>query len=459
MSSVKNLTCFKAYDVRGKLGEEFNVDIAYRIGRATAQSLNSKTVVVGFDARATSTDLADGVAKGICDAGADVLNIGLAGTEEMYAAVTEFEACAGVQVTASHNPIDYNGMKIVGLGSQPLSEQEFGRIKTLAEESNFSQSQKTGVVFDKKEVARVAYVDKVLGFVDCSTLRPLKIVINSGNGAGGPTVDAINKKLKEKNVKTNFVFVHHNPDPTFPYGIPNPLLEENQSSTANVVISEKANFGVAFDGDFDRCFFFDHSGEFIPGEYVVGLLAKVFLKKEKGAKIIHDPRVIWNTIDIIGKCSGESVVSKTGHAFIKAAMRYNDAIYGGEMSAHHYFRDFAYCDSGIIPWLLVWQYLSISNLSLSEVISEQRNRFPSSGELNFSVPNTIKCIERVQNYYFSSAESINQLDGLSMTFEKWRFNLRNSNTEPLVRLNVETRGDNALLKEKTNELTLLIKQP
>ena len=437
MTHDKNLACFKAYDVRGKLGEEINEDIAYRIGRATAQSQKAKTVIVGFDARATSPDLSDAVAKGICDAGADVFEIGLAGTEEVYAAVSEFDACAGIEVTASHNPIDYNGMKIVGRSSRPLSEQEFGLIKTLAEESNFSQSQKTGVVFDKKEEARAAYFDKVLGFVDCSNLKPLKIVINSGNGAAGLTVDAVNEKFKDKGVKTNFVFVHHDPDPDFPNGIPNPLLEENRSSTVNAVIAEKADFGVAFDGDFDRCFFFDHLGSFIPGEYVVGLLAEIFLSREKGATIIHDPRVTWNTIDVVGKSGGKAVASKTGHAFLKDAMRKRDAIYGGEMSAHHYFRDFSYCDSGIIPWLLVWEYLSTSNLLLSDLISERRNHFPSSGELNFTVPNAATCLKRVQNHFASKATSIDELDGLSMTFDTWRFNLRKSNTEPLVRLNLE----------------------
>ena len=458
MNSIKELTCFKAYDVRGKLGDELDEDIAYRIGRATVQSQKAKVVAVGFDARATSPVLASAVARGVCDGGADVVDIGLAGTEEVYAAVTEFGACAGVEVTASHNPINYNGMKIVGRGSKPLSEHEFGLIKALAEESSFSKPQQTGAVFDEKEVARAAYVERVLGIVDYSKLKPLKIVINSGNGAAGPTLDAINEKLKEKGVQTNFVFVHHNPDSTFPNGIPNPLLEENRSSTANDVIKEQADFGVAFDGDFDRCFFFDHSGRFIHGEYVVGLLAEIFLNKEKGATIIHDHRVIWNTIDVVAKFGGHTVASKTGHAFVKAAMRNDDAIYGGEMSAHHYFRDFAYCDSGVIPWLLIWEHLSVSNLSLSELISQRRNRFPSSGELNFTVPNAATCIERVQKHFASKATLIDELDGLSMSFDTWRFNIRKSNTESLVRLNVETRGDDALLKDKTNELTLLIRQ-
>ena len=459
MMPCKNLTCFKAYDIRGELGEELNEGIAYRIGRATVQSQNAKTIAVGFDARSTSPDLARAVMEGICDEGADVLDIGLAGTEEVYAAVVEFNACAGIEITASHNPIDYNGMKIVGRNSKPLSDQEFRTIRQLSEGNSFYPIQKKGAVLDKKEVARAAYIKKVLGFVNCSRLKPLKIVINSGNGAAGPTLDAINKKLKEKSVETNLIFLHHDPDPSFPNGIPNPLLEENRSSTANAVIDEKANFGVAFDGDFDRCFFFDQSGNFIPGEYLVSLLAAVFLKKEEGSTIIHDPRVVWNTIDLVEKCGGQAVVSRTGHAFVKATMRDVDAIYGGEMSAHHYFRDFAYCDSGIIPWLLVWEHLSKTNCSLSDLIAERRNCFPSSGELNFKVSNASSCIERVKKHFTSHAASIDELDGLSMSFETWRFNLRKSNTEPLVRLNVESKGDHILLKAQTEELKNLINQP
>ena len=456
MIAEENLSCFKAYDVRGKLEEEINDEIAYRIGRATAQSQNAKTVAVGFDARATSPNLAQAVSHGICDSGADVLDIGLAGTEEVYAAVTEFDASIGIEVTASHNPIDYNGMKIVGRGSQPLNNMQFGAIKQLAEGNSFFQHRQTGIVIDKKEAARDAYIKKVLGFVDCSSLKPLKIVINSGNGAAGPTLDAINKRLQKKGVKTNFVFVCHDPDPSFPNGIPNPLLEESRSSTADAVVSEKADFGVAFDGDFDRCFFFDHLGNFIPGEYMVGLIAEVFLRKEKGASIIHDPRVIWNTTDIVSKRGGQAIASKTGHAFVKAAMRNMDAVYGGEMSAHHYFRDFAYCDSGVIPWLVVWEYISMSNLSLSDLISERRNCFPSSGELNFTVPNAPQSLEIVQNHFALNAVSIDELDGLSMSFDSWRFNLRKSNTEPLLRLNIETKGDLILLREKTKELKNLI---
>ena len=447
MSTSKPLTCFKAYDVRGKLGEELNEEIAYRIGRATAQFLNAKTVAVGFDARATSPDLARSLVRGICHAGSDVLDIGLAGTEEMYAAVSEFGACAGIEVTASHNPINYNGMKIVKQYSQPLTDQEFSKIKQLAEQNKFIPSKHSSLVTDKRSAARNTYVEKILSFVDLQSLQPLKIVINSGNGAAGPTINALKQKIEEKSIKTNFVYLHHDPDPSFPNGIPNPMLEENRLETGDVVISEKADFGVAFDGDFDRCFLFDQGGNFIPGEYVLGLLSKVFLRKEKGATIVHDRRVIWNTIDVVSKCGGFAVSSKTGHSFVKAAMRENGAIYGGEISAHHYFRDFAYCDSGMVPWLMIWELISKSNLSLSELISERKQLFPSSGEINFTVADPENCLEMVNSLFASQATSVDELDGLSMCFENWRFNLRKSNTEPYVRLNVETMGDEVLLKE------------
>ena len=458
MTSGKVLNCFKAYDIRGKIGIELNDEIAYRIGRATAQSLNAESVALGFDARATSSTLAQAVARGVCDAGASVLEIGLSGTEEMYSAVSEFGACSGIEVTASHNPIDYNGMKIVKKGSQPLSDMEFSHIKALVEANNFVKPPRTGLVIDKKEHARALFIEKVIGFVDIKSLKPIKIVINSGNGAAGPTIDVLDKKLKEKGVKTNFVFVHQNPDPSFPNGIPNPLLKENRSSTTDVLISEKAEFGVAFDGDFDRCFLFDQYGNFVPGEYVVGLISKVFLLKEKGAVIVHDPRVVWNTIDVVRKFGGKAVCSKTGHAFVKAKMRNASAIYGGEMSGHHYFRDFVYCDSGLIPWMIIWELLSTSNCSLSELVSDRKDRFLSSGEINFTVKDTANSIETIRHLFSEEARSVDELDGLSVSFKSWRFNLRKSNTEPLVRLNVETKGDQALLTKKTEELKNLIEK-
>ena len=437
----KTLTCFKAYDIRGEISVNIDENVAYRIGRAVAQHFEGGGVVVGFDARESSPSFADAVARGICDAGSDVIAIGMAGTEEMYWAVTEFGACAGIEVTASHNPINYNGMKIVKSGSRPLDDtDDFQVIKALAGSADWLAVARSGLVFDKSEEARSKYVDQVLSFVNVDALRPLKVVVNSGNGAAGPTFDAIAARLVDLGAPIEFIRVHHKPDYKFPNGIPNPMLVRNQASTADVVREHGADMGVAFDGDFDRCFFFDEAGQFVPGEYVVGLLASLFLDQEQGGKIVHDPRVIWNTQDIVAKKGGVAVQSKTGHTFIKQKMRAHQAVYGGEMSAHHYFRDFAYCDSGMIPWLLVAELVSKSNRSLGDWVRVRFEKFPSSGERNFTVVNADIAIEAVLAEYQDDA-LLDNLDGVSLAFADWRFNLRKSNTEPLVRLNVEATGD------------------
>ena len=437
---MPELTCFKAYDIRGEIGVNIDEYIAYQIGRAVAQHFDAKSVVIGFDARETSTPFAQAAGRGVADAGADVFDIGMAGTEEMYWAVTEFGACAGIEVTASHNPINYNGFKIVKSGSRPLDDAvDFQVIKRLAESEAWTISKSNGVILDYANDARLAYVNRILSFVDKSALRPLKIVVNSGNGAAGPTFDAIAKTLAKQNVPFEFLRLHHIPDHKFPHGIPNPMLPQNHAVTADVVTEVGADFGVAFDGDFDRCFFFDEFGVFVPGEYVVGLLASIFLDNEVGAKVVHDPRVIWNTQDIVLSKGGVAVQSKVGHAFIKQTMRATAAIYGGEMSAHHYFRDFAYCDSGMIPWLLVAELVSKSGRSLSDLVRDCFANFPSSGEINFRVEDAGASIDRVLAAYYSDAVSIDETDGVSLAFEDWRFNLRRSNTEPLVRLNVESR--------------------
>ena len=438
---MSDLTCFKAYDVRGEIGVNIDEDIAYRIGRAVAQHFGAQSVVIGFDARETSSAFAAAAAQGARDAGADVINIGMAGTEEMYWAVTEFGACAGIEVTASHNPINYNGMKIVKSQSRPLDDvANFQVISALANSQDWVGTSEVGKVFDRSAEARKAYVDRVLSFVDVTALRPLKIVVNSGNGAAGPTFDALSERLFALGAPLEFVRVHHAPDATFPNGIPNPLLPENHSATADVVKAERADFGVAFDGDFDRCFFFDETSQFVPGEYVIGLLASIFLEKEAGARIVHDPRVIWNTQDIVAHKGGIAVQSKTGHAFIKQTMRSHEAVYGGEMSAHHYFRDFAYCDSGMIPWLLIAELVSRSERSLGNWVKDRFAAFPSSGEMNFQVDDADKAIENVLSAYRAEALSIDEADGVSLAFNNWRFTLRCSNTEPLVRLNVEGKG-------------------
>ena len=452
-----DLTCFKAYDIRGEIGVNIDENMAYRIGRATAQHLKAKTVVIGFDARETSPAFAATAARGVMDAGSDVLSIGMAGTEEMYWAVTEFGACSGIEVTASHNPINYNGMKIVKSGSRPLDDvEDFQKIKMLVGSQAWLQASSAGQERDVAVDARHKYLDQLLSFIDVTELSPLKIVINSGNGAAGPTVDAIIDRLKAQGAPLEFIRVHHQSDSTFPNGIPNPLLPANHAATADVVMRAGADMGVAFDGDFDRCFFFDGAGQFVPGEYVVGLLAAIFLDKEAGGKIVHDPRVIWNTQDIVASKGGIKIQSKTGHAFIKQTMRAHEAVYGGEMSAHHYFRDFAYCDSGMIPWLLVAELVSKSKRSLSDWVRDRFDAFPSSGEINFCVDDAGAAIDRVLSTYSADALSLDETDGVSLAFKDWRFNLRRSNTEPLVRLNIEARGGSESLKLRVADISKLL---
>ena len=453
----EELTCFKAYDIRGEIDININEEIAYRVGRSVAQHFNSKSIVVGFDARKTSPDFAKAVGQGIMDAGSNLIDIGLAGTEEMYWAVSNFSASAGIVVTASHNPINYNGMKIVKSGSRPLNDNEdFKAIKNLAETEKWAKTDNKGSHLDYSNQARSDYVTKVLSFVNRNKLKPLKIVINSGNGAAGPTFDAIEKKLNTNNPKIEFVRVDHTPDSTFPNGIPNPLLPENHHKTADIVKNVGADFGVAFDGDFDRCFFFDETGKFVPGEYLVGLLASIFLEKEQGATIVHDPRVIWNTQDIVSQKGGKAEQSKTGHAFIKQTMRKHEAVYGGEMSAHHYFRDFAYCDSGMIPWLLVAELVSIKNQSLGDLVKDRVSSFPSSGEINFKVKDADNSISSVLENYQSQAKTLDKTDGFSLIIDDWRFNLRKSNTEPLVRLNIESKGTSINLDDQVKKISKLL---
>ena len=454
----EELTCFKAYDIRGEIDININEAIAYRVGRSVAQHFNSKAIVVGFDARETSPAFAKAVGQGIMDAGSNLIDIGLAGTEEMYWAVSNFSASAGIMVTASHNPINYNGMKIVKSGSRPLDDYEdFKVIKNLAETEKWTKTDNKGSHLDYSDEARSDYVTKVMSFVNRNELKPLKIVINSGNGAAGPTFDAIEKKLNTNYAKIEFVRADHTPDSTFPNGIPNPLLPENHHKTADIVKNVGADFGVAFDGDFDRCFFFDETGKFVPGEYLVGLLASIFLEKEQGATIVHDPRVIWNTQDIVSQKGGKAEQSKTGHAFIKQTMRKHEAVYGGEMSAHHYFRDFAYCDSGMIPWLLVAELVSIKNQSLGDLVKDRVSSFPSSGEINFKVKDADSSITSVLENYRSQAKTLDEIDGFSLTIDDWRFNLRKSNTEPLVRLNVESKGTSINLDEQVKKISKLLK--
>jgi phosphomannomutase len=446
------LTCFKAYDIRGKLGEELNEDIVYRIGRAYAVFLKPKTVVVGGDMRLTSKSLKQALSNGLRDQGVDVIDIGMCGTEEIYFATGHLNADGGIVVTASHNPIDYNGMKMVREGSRPISNDTgLTDIKKLAEENNFEavDPAKRGGYTETSTLE--AYVQHLLTYVDLSQLKPLKLVVNAGNGAAGHVIDAL-----EKHLPFEFIKIHHEPDGNFPNGIPNPLLPENRSSTSEAVLAHGADMGIAWDGDFDRCFLFDERGEFTEGYYIVGLLSEAFLIKYPGAKVIHDPRLIWNTIDIAERNGGTAIQSKTGHSFIKERMRAEDAVYGGEMSAHHYFKDFSYCDSGMIPWLLVTELLCRKNTTLSSMLEDCIARFPSPGEINSHVEDPKAAIERVLAHFGDEAINIDRTDGISLEFTDWRFNLRMSNTEPVVRLNVESRADSALVKAKTEEVLALL---
>ena len=448
---VNTLPCFKAYDVRGRLPDQLNDDIAYRIGRAYAAYLKPENVVIGYDIRLTSYELSRALAKGLMEGGADVIDIGQCGTEEIYFATSHLNVDGGICVTASHNPKDYNGMKFVREGSKPISGDTGLRdIERMAADQSFPASDRTGTLTEHD--TRPAYVEHLLTYIDTANLKPLRIVCNAGNGGAGAVIDAIEPALPFEWIK-----VHHQPDGEFPHGVPNPLLEENRGSTIEAIKEHKADLGIAWDGDFDRCFFFDHEGNFIEGYYIVGLLAEAFLKKNSDEKIVYDPRLTWNTVALTEAMGGTAVQSKTGHAFIKERMRQEDAVYGGEMSAHHYFRDFAYCDSGMIPWLLVAELICTTGKSMAQLVEERTAAFPCSGEINRHLKDAKATLAKIEYHFRDTAESVEYVDGLSMSFGDWRFNVRASNTEPVVRLNVESRGDATLMKEKTAYMLDLMK--
>lgn len=440
------LECFKAYDVRGRVPDQLNEEIAYRIGRAYAAVVKPRSVVVGHDIRLTSEAIKGALADGLRDAGVDVLDIGLCGTEEIYFATSHAGVDGGIAVTASHNPKDYNGMKFVREQSKPISgDTGLKEIQALAERNVFDPVTQRG---DYRALdTSTAYVEHLLTYVNRARLKPLKIVVNAGNGGAGLVIDRLQAHLPFE-----FIKLQHEPDGNFPNGVPNPLLEENRAITADAVIANQADLGIAWDGDFDRCFFFDQNGAFVEGYYIVGLLAEAFLRNAPGERVVHDPRLTWNTIDVAQSLGGIAVQSKTGHAFIKERMRKENAIYGGEMSAHHYFRDFAYCDSGMIPWLLVAQLVCESGTGLAELVEERMRAYPCSGEINRTVGDVKTVLAAIETEYAPVAVEVDHTDGLSIIMGEWRFNVRGSNTEPVLRINVESRGDEKLMREKTAEL-------
>lgn len=447
---MKPITAFKAYDLRGRIPDELNEDIAYAVGRGVAQFLHPARMAVGRDIRLSSASLLDALCRGLNDAGVDAHDIGICGTEGVYFATFHGGYDGGVMVTASHNPADYNGMKFVREGSRPISgDNGLKEIRAFAERGQFPVPSRRGSRIGTD--VHADYIEHLLSYLDRSRLRPLKIVVNAGNGGAGLVVDQL-----EPHLPFQFIKIHHQPDGRFPNGIPNPMLVENRAPTVAAIRASGADMGVAWDGDFDRCFFFDETGAFIEGYYIVGLLASVLLEGEPGGRVVHDSRLTWNTVDIVRGCGGTPVLSRSGHAFIKQVMREVDGVYGGEMSAHHYFRRFAYCDSGMIPWLLMAQILSGTGQPLSALVAERVRAYPVSGELNYRVPDARAAIGAVEARYRPAALYVDQTDGLSFEFSDWRFNLRSSNTEPLLRLNVEARGSAALMADKTAEVLALL---
>ncbi len=444
-------TAFKAYDIRGKYPDEVNEELAYRIGRVFADIFKSKKVVVGNDIRLSGPDIKAALVRGLTEMGCDVVDIGQCGTEMIYFATYFLKLDGGIMITASHNPKDYNGMKLVREGARPISADT--GLKEIEDKVIAGDMGKVSDIkgsVQKKDIM-AEYVEHILGYVDKKILKPLKVVVNAGNGAAGPVLDVM-----EKYLPFEFIKINNKPDGNFPNGVPNPLLMDNREATAKAVREGKADVGVAWDGDFDRCFIFDEKGNMIEGYYIVGFLAKAFLEKVHGAKIIYDPRLIWNTIEIVEDAGGVPIMCKSGHAFIKEKMRKENAVYGGEMSAHNYFREFTYCDSGMITWLLVLELMSKAGKPLSEMLAERMQRYPISGEINSTVKDAKAVMKKMEELYAPSGQ-VDKTDGLSVSYDNWRFNLRISNTEPVIRLNVESRGDKKLLEAKTKELLDVIR--
>lgn len=447
---MDKISSFKAYDIRGKVPDELNTDLAYKIGRTFAKYLGAKSVVIGRDVRKSSPELSEALSIGLNDAGCNVFDLGLCGTEMIYFGTPFLNADGGIMITASHNPPEYNGLKFVKKGSVPMGyDSGLKEIEKMILNNDFGEiADQKGKVFQKDIMQE--FISKVTKFFDAKKILPYKVVVNAGNGCVGPALDVL-----EKYLPVNMIKIFPEPDSTFPNGVPNPLLPENRQPTIDAIKKNGADLGVAWDGDYDRCFFFDEKGNFIEGYYIVGLLAKSILKTNPGEKIVHDPRLVWNTIEIVKKAGGQAVVSQSGHAFIKQKMREVNAIYGGEMSAHHYFRDNFYSDSGLIPFVLILQLMSDEKAKLSELVEAMIRLYPCSGEINSTISNPEEKIREIKKRYTGGIND--DLDGLSVEYPDWRFNIRISNTEPLLRLNVESRNDENLMIEKTNELLKFIR--
>ena len=450
-----NTSGFGAYDIRGIYPESINQELAYRVGRVFPEIFNAKKVAVGHDIRLSGLTLFDALTRGLTEAGCEVYDIGQCGTEMIYFTTGFHSFDGGIMITASHNPKEYNGMKFVGKGVRPVAPKSgLLAVKAAVEDENrdWSFRKATGTVHRIDILSD--YIKCILSYVDVKNLKPFKVVINTGNGSAGPIINELEKFLPFDIVK-----VHNNSNGFFPNGVPNPLLQDARAETSAAVKQSGADCGIAFDGDFDRCFLFDETGGFIEGYYMVGLLAEAFCKKNRGEKIIYDPRAIWNTIDIVENLGGKPIMCRSGHVYIKELMRAENAIYGGEMSAHHYFRDFYYCDSGMIPWLLILELLGKTDKTLSQLMADRIAKYPVSGEINTKVSGVEKVKEimsKIEELYGASG-TVSHIDGLSVDYPDWRFNLRGSQTEPFIRLNVEARSDKILMETKRDELLAIIR--
>ena len=448
-------SAFKAYDIRGRIPTELNAGFAYRLAMAAAVEFRTATVVIGHDMRADSPALAQALAQGFLDSGTSVLPLGLCGTEEVYFATAHEGADLGLMVTASHNPESYNGIKLILKGAEALTREnglaalearvygaaEFQPVASFAERGKLSG-----------ELSKASYVERLLEQVRGVRLKSMKVVAHAGNGCAGPVID-----LLEEFLPIEWIRIDHKPDPSLPNGVPNPLLPEKRLRASAAVVDSGADLGLAWDGDFDRCFFYDHLGNFVEGYYLVGLIAQTMLRAEPGAAILYDPRLTWNTENVVTAAGGRPLICKTGHAFFKQMMRRENALYGGEMSAHHYFRDFSCCDTGMLPWLTIIAELSQTGRTLHDLVGERIAAFPCSGEINFTVADSGVALRKVGEAFAGRAGEIVELDGLSMAFDDWRFNLRASNTEPLLRLNVEARGDRELMARMTERISGMIR--
>jgi phosphomannomutase len=442
---------FKAYDVRGIYPDDLDEAGAYAIGRAYVEQFEPRRIAVGRDMRLSSPQIAAEVIRGAAEAGAEVLDLGLVGTEMVYFAVGELELDGGIEVTASHNPKEYTGMKIVRRGALPVGgESGLLDVRDRAVRIGDEPSPAAAGRISAYDIWP-AYVDRVLSFIDVSALRPLKVVIDAANGMAGAMLPPVLDRLPIEVVRCYF-----DPDGSFPNHEPNPLLPENREFIVGKTLEEGADLGVAFDGDADRCFFVDDSGEFVPGDFATALLAESLLVKEPGAKIIYDVRASWAVPETIVRAGGTALENRVGHAYIKHRMRKEDAAFGGEVSGHYYFRDFSQADSGVVPFLLMLELVSRSGRKLSEILKPYRDEYFITGEINTPVRDVALKLQELKERYAAEG-TVSHLDGVSVVADDWHFNVRPSNTEPLLRLNLEARGSREKMEAKRDEVLALIR--